>query len=164
MNREEKDLYNENDLFIYCDNKIITVKSSESSIPSDDPKAIDKLNKRLEKLQKEKIKVKNREHEYYELPYINTEIKNIEDRIEDIIQLAKLDFEDMIFPDWKIIYNKELDKIQIYFNKKPDNEILWILEYRGFRKKRNQKAWQRSFNTDTIYRAKNIAEEIQNRK
>lgn len=115
-------------------------------------------------MQEEKEKVKSREHEYYELPYINTEIRNIKDRIRDIKYLKALEFEDMIFTDWRIIHNQELDKIQIFFDKEPDNEILWILEYRGFRYRKAQEAWQLSFNTETVYLAKIIAEEIENRK
>lgn len=156
--------YREDELFMYFKDKIIVVKSSETNIFSDDPRVIEKLKERINRLQKEKEKVKAREHCYYELPYINTEIRKIQSRIEYEKYLKDLEFEDMIFDGWKIIYNKELDKIQIFFDRKPDNDILWILEYRGFRWRKKLGAWQLSFNTETVYLAKTIAEEIQNRR
>lgn len=164
MNIKEDKIIKENDLFVYCNNRITTVKSSKCSIFSCDPKAIEKLEKRIILLQEEKEKVKAREHCYYELPYINTEIENIRNRIRDIKDLKSLEFENMIFADWRIVHNKEFDKIQIFFDKKPDDDVLWILEYRGFRYRKNQGAWQLSFNSRTVYLAKTIAEEIENRK
>ena len=137
------------------------VLKKNNAISSDDPRAIEKLEQKLDVLNKQKIEVKSRKHEYYELPYINAEIKRIKTRIRELKELDELDFEDIEFTGGKVIRNKELNRIQILFDYKPNENIRTILKSNGFKWARSQGAWQRLFNKSGIYAAKYVIKQIQ---
>lgn len=134
---------------------------NDSVISSDDPQAIPKLEKKLEQLEKQKIAIKAREHEWYELPYINKDIKRIKDRIQELKELDEIEFEDITFNGGKVIHNKEINRIQILFDDIPDEETRTLLKSRGFKWSRYEKAWQRLFNKNGIYAAKQVLEKLE---
>lgn len=132
-----------------------------NAISSDDPKAIEKLEQKLNVLNKQKLEVKSRKHEYYELPYINAEIKRIKTRIRQLKELDELDFKDIEFIGGKVIRNKEVNRVQIIFDDKPNEKIREILKSHGFKWARSQEAWQRLFNKSAIYSAKCVVNKMQ---
>ncbi len=146
----------------YYDNKVASIDNN-SAISSDDPQAIQKLEQKLEQLEKQKIAIKAREHQWYELPYINKDIKRIKDRIQELKELDELNFEDIIFNGGKVVHNKEINRIQILFDDIPDETIRTLLKSHGFKWSRYEQAWQRLFNKNGINAAKYVIEKIENK-
>lgn len=144
----------------YYENKVDTIESNKS-ISLDDPKAIEKLQNKLERLEHERENIKARPHATWELQNIGAEIRRIKKRIEQIKDLEELDFKDIVFTGGKAILNKEVNRIQILFDDKPSEEVRNILKHRGFKWSRYEKAWQRLFNKNTIYATNRAIEEIQ---
>lgn len=144
----------------YYENKVDTIESNKS-ISLDDPKAIEKLQNKLERLEHERENIKARPHATWELQNIGAEIRRIKKRIEQIKDLEELDFKDIEFTGGKAILNKEVNRIQILFDDKPSEEVRDILKHRGFKWSRYEKAWQRLYNKNTIYATNRAIEEIQ---
>ncbi len=144
----------------YYDNKVEAIENN-NSISSDDPKAIEKLQARIEQLEKAKIEVKARPHEWYELPYLNADIRRLKDRIKEIQELEELQFEEITFNGGRAILNRDINRIQILFDDKPSEEVRNILKHRGFKWSRYEQAWQRLYNKNTIYATNRAIEEIQ---
>ena len=144
----------------YYDNKVEAIENN-NSISSDDPKAIEKLEARIEELEKAKVEVKARPHEWYELPYLNADIRRAKERIKEIQELEELQFEEITFTGGKAILNRDINRIQILFDDKPSEEVRNILKHRGFKWSRYEQAWQRLYNKNTIYATNRAIEEIQ---
>ena len=121
-----------------------------SSISSDDPEAIQKLENELERLEKTRELTKKTEHTTYELNYISADIRRVKARIKELKELEQIKFKEIILKNGTIIHNKEKNRIQILFNDIPDEEIRAKLKHNGFKWARNDKAWQRLFNTNAI--------------
>ena len=136
----------------YYRNKLNNI-DNEGVISSDDPKAIEKLEEKIKILEQQKEIVKAREHEYYELPYINADIRRLKDRIKELRELEEMNFQDIIFTGGKVIQNKEINRIQILFDDKPNDDIRVILKHHGFKWARSQGAWQRLFNKNRHLRS-----------
>lgn len=130
-------------------------------ISSDDPKAIEKLEKKIEDLEEYRKRVKSREHATYELQNISQEIRRLKARIKELKILDELDFQDIIFKGGKAIHNKEQNRIQILFDDKPNEEVRTLLKRYGFKWARSQNAWQRLFNKNGIYAVKCVIEQLE---
>lgn len=130
-------------------------------ISSDDPKAIEKLEKKIEDLEEYRKRVKSREHDTYELQNISQEIRRLKVRIKELKILDELDFQDIIFEGGKAIHNKEQNRIQILFDDKPNEEVRTLLKRYGFKWARSQNAWQRLFNKNGIYAVKCVIEQLE---
>ena len=143
----------------YYSDKVESMQNS-NIISSDDPKAIEKLEEKLQTLEKYKEKVKAREHQSYELDYINAEIRRIKDRTKELKELDEIDFQDINFSGGKVIHNKDENRIQIIFDSIPDEDTRTLLKHKGFKWARSQGAWQRLFNKNGIYAAKYVVNKI----
>ena len=144
----------------YYENKVDTIENN-NSISLDDPRAIEKLQDKLERLEHGRENIKARPHSTWELQNIGAEIRRIKKRIEQIKDLEELDFKDIVFTGGKAILNKEVNRIQILFDDKPSEEVRNILKHRGFKWSRYENAWQRLYNKNTIYATNRAIEEIQ---
>ena len=144
----------------YYDNKVDTIENNKS-ISLDDPRAIEKLQDKLQRLEHERENIKSRPHATWELQNIGAEIRRIKERIKQIRELEELDFKDIEFTGGKAILNKEINRIQILFDNKPSEEVRNILKHRGFKWSRYEQAWQRLYNKNTIYATNRAIEEIQ---
>ena len=160
MNKSIEKSIQEDEKADYYANKIESMQN-DNVISSDDPKAIEKLEQKLESLEKYKTEVKSREHEPYELYNLNSEIKRIKDRIKELKELEALDFEDITFSNGKVIHNKNINRVQFIFDSIPDEEVRTILKRHGFKWSRYEKAWQRLFNKNGIRAVKYVLERIE---
>jgi len=149
----------ENQKADYYDNKVAIIDNN-SVISSDDPKAIQKLEEKLQVLENEKAKIKARPHQTWELQNLNQQIRNIKDRIQQLKDLDELEFEDIVFNGGRVVHNKEINRIQILFDDIPDEEIRTSLKSHSFKWSRYEKAWQRLFNKNGIYAAKRIVDKL----
>lgn len=144
----------------YYRNKVDNIDNSKV-ISSDDPQAIEKLQTRIEELEKAKEEVKARPHEWYELQYLNADIRRLKDRIKEIQELEELQFEDITFTGGKAILNRDINRLQLLFDDKPDEETRTLLKKHGFKWSRYEQAWQRLYNRNGIYAVRYVIEEIQ---
>ena len=160
MNKDIEKSIEEDEKCNYYADKVETMQNN-SIISSDDPKAIEKLEQKLESLEKYKTEVKSREHEPYELYNLNSEIKRIKDRIKELKELETLDFEDITFSNGKVIHNKNINRVQFIFDSIPNEEVRTILKRHGFKWSRYEKAWQRLFNKNGIRAVKYVLERIE---
>ena len=143
----------------YYEDKINAIDNN-NSIYSDDPRAIEKLQNKLERLEEQRKQIKAREHETYELTNIGAEIRRVKQRIENIKELEQLKFEDIEFKGGKVIHNREQNRIQFIFESIPNEDIRTELKHRGFKWARTQGAWQRLFNKNGIYEANRVLEKL----
>ena len=146
----------------YYRNKVDNIDNSKV-ISSDDPQAIEKLQARIEELEKAKEEVKARPHEWYELPYLNADIRRAKERIKEIQELEELQFEDIIFTGGKAILNREINRLQFLFDTKPDEETRTLLKKHGFKWSRYEQAWQRLYNRNGIYAVNYVVKIINER-
>ena len=143
----------------YYRNKLENIDNNKV-ISSDDPKAIEKLEKKLEMLEQRKVEIKSREHNWYELPYANAEIKRVKERIKQLKELDSIDLEDITFKGGKVVHNREINRVQIVFDDIPEENIRTLLKSNGFRWARSEGAWQRLLNKNSIGVAEYIVKQI----
>lgn len=58
----------------------------------------------------------------------------------------------------KVVNNQTLDRLQIFFDSIPADDVRTALKSRGFRWSPREKAWQRQYTRDAVYAANNILE------
>ncbi|MDO4563348.1 MAG: DUF3560 domain-containing protein [Clostridia bacterium] len=90
-------------------------------------------------------------------------IKQVKDRIKELESKDELSFEPIEFDGGRIEANKEINRIQIFFDDIPNEEIRSEMKSRGFHfSKYNGNAWQRQLNSNGLYAAKKVLEKIEN--
>lgn len=97
----------------------------------------------------------------YEFTKNYQKMRRIKLRIWGLEKLRELDFEPVEFETGKVVANREINRIQFFFDGKPDEETRGVLKSWGFRFSRtNNNAWQRQFNSKGIYAAKKVLEKL----
>ncbi len=94
---------------------------------------------------------------FFYLASSNQEIRRIENRIESLKRQAMTDYGD----GWKFDggiakANREISRLQIFFDVIPDDEMREKLRGRGFKWSPKNKAWQRLLSVDAIWTAKTL--------
>lgn len=132
-------------------------ESAENSkvIYNDDPNAIEKLKRKLERLENQRNNIKAREHEQWELTNIGANIRETKRRIERLERLETIKFEDIGFNNGRAIHNKKINRIQLLFDDIPNEDIRKELKRNGFHWSKYECAWQREF-TENAIKATNI--------
>lgn len=142
-------------------------KSIENSnvIYNDDPNALQKLNEKLEYLEKQRELIKADEnHTGWQLQNIGARIRETKRRIARLEKLEEIEFADREFNGGKIIHNKETNRIQILFNNIPSEEIRSHLKHRGFHWSRRESAWQREFTENAIKSTNILIKDVLNKE
>lgn len=147
----------------FYSNRAETAEKSKV-IYSDDPKAIEKLKEKLERLENERNLIKAREHYKWELANIGATIRETKKRIERLERLEEIRVEDVEFDNCKVIHNKEINRIQFLFNEIPNENIRRELKSNGFHWSRKEQAWQREFNQNCIRATNRIVKDNFNKK
>jgi hypothetical protein len=161
-------------------------------ISADDPDVIQKLQSRLEELQKshETMKATNayyRKHktlegcpnltpetikalnevmakykhhtlpfESYTLSNNNASIKRLQDRIEEVNRKNKSEYAGWDFDGGNVKVNKCDNRLQIFFDSKPDEDVRSELKSNGFRWSPKAGAWQRQLTNNALHSAKRM--------
>ena len=94
--------------------------------------------------------------ETYRLSNNNAEIRRLKERIETLKKQKETTFEGWKFEGGEVVLNKELNRLQIIFEDKPDEELRGELKSHGFRWAPSQQAWQRQFTNNALYAIKRI--------
>ena len=159
-------------------------------ISADDPQAVQKLEKKLESLEKsqETMKAVNayyRKHKTLDgCPYLSSEqleklkadmtsswhlgdkpfatwalsnnsaeIRRVKDRIKSLSQQKGIGFVGWEFDGGKVEANTEANRLQIFFEDKPDEATREALKNNGFRWSPKAGAWQRQLTSNAYYAA-----------
>jgi len=159
-------------------------------ISADDPQAIEKLQSKLDELEKLQVMMKDINAYYrknktldgypnmspkiveqikiymsfgdkpyptYALANNNAEIRRLKKRISDLNQRDETTYAGWEFNGGKVEMNKQENRLQVFFEGKPDEDIRTILKKNGFHWSPKAKAWQRQLTDKAIYVAKNLA-------
>ena len=158
-------------------------------ISADDPAAIEKLQKKLDGLERSQLIMKEvnayyRKHgkldgcallspdqiqkmkasmaanwrsdprpfESYQLTNNNAEIRRVKTRIEQLSKQAQREFSGWEFDGGRVEMNREDNRLQVFFDGKPDADTRAELKSSGFRWAPSVGAWQRQL-TDNAIRA-----------
>lgn len=92
----------------------------------------------------------------FQLKNNNAEIRRLEKRIEELEQAAEEEDEEFEYEDFQVLYNTKDNRVQIFFNKKPEDYIRTALKQHGFKWSRNNEAWQRHLNAEGKYAHQNF--------
>lgn len=89
----------------------------------------------------------------------NANIKRVKQRIKELEQKATdTTLTGWIFENGSIVANKELNRLQILFDEKPEEELRTKLKRNGFKWSPSQGVWQRLLNRNAIYAVRRIEE------
>lgn len=91
---------------------------------------------------------------------INQEIRRLKERKKGLEELDELNFQDIEFNGGKAILNRDVNRLQILFDDKPDENTRNILKHYGFKWARSEGAWQRLYNKNGIYAVKHVINEL----
>lgn len=112
--------------------------------------------KRLTSYIEKDYNAEKRPYNSFTLTNNNAKIKHTKERIAE---LEKKDFlKGWKFESGKVIVNKEVNRLQIVFDEKPEEELRAKLKLNGFKWSPSQNAWQRLLNQNAVRAVKRIEE------
>ena len=94
--------------------------------------------------------------ESYQLSNNNAEIRRLKNRITALTRRKELGYVGWEFDGGRVEANTADNRLQIFFDEKPDKEIREELKGNGFRYAPSAEAWQRQLNDNAIYAADRI--------
>lgn len=87
----------------------------------------------------------------------NANIRRVRQRIEELEKAAESPAPDgWSFDGGEVVMNKEMNRVQIFYDDKPDADVRANLKSYGFRWAPSVKAWQRQLNRNGIYAAQKV--------
>jgi len=98
----------------------------------------------------------------YQMTNNNAMIKNTKDRIAQLEAKHKQSQEvdggskEYEFPDGKVVVNYAEERVQLFYNEKPNSETIEKLKRNGFKWSYTNEAWQRMITNATFYDVQNI--------
>ena len=92
----------------------------------------------------------------YALTNNNANIRRIECRIQQLTRAQEVGYRGWEFEGGKVIPNTDLNRLQIFFDEIPPEEVRSALKGWGFRWARSDGAWQRQLTGNAIYAASHI--------
>ena len=96
---------------------------------------------------------KNKPFQSFELSNNNAEIRRIRERIEQLKQHEEKSFVGWEFDGGRVEANKTDNRLQIFFDEKPDDAARAELKANGFKWAPSAGAWQRQLNNNAYYAA-----------
>lgn len=142
---------------------------NNSSISSDDPEAIVKLKAKLKGLEtyRQKIKDYNKEakkegkekYASYILTNLGANIRSVKQRITFLESQQNKENKEYEKKGIRIVENVEVNRLQMFFDGKPSDEIRSTLKSNGFRWSPNNGCWQRmGVHNGSMYALENVLE------
>ena len=95
-------------------------------------------------------------YESYELSNNNAVIRQTKARIEELTRQAETVYEGWRFDGGKVKMDREINRLQVFFDEKPSRETCSAMRHSGFRWAPSVGAWQRQLNDNAIYAAKHL--------
>lgn len=87
----------------------------------------------------------------YDLSNNNAEIKRLQKRIAEITRNREVGFVGWKFEGGEAVINNDLNRLQLFFDERPDKERCSVLKRKGFHWSPREGAWQRQLNDNAIY-------------
>jgi len=141
-----------------------------TSISSDDPEAVDKLEIKLVKLEERREEYKDHNKKArkektdqlprYMLTNLGANIRTVKKRIEILKQRAEMITTEKEINGIKIVNNTEENRLQMFFDGKPRDEIRIKLKSYGFKWSRFNGCWQRHLSSQAAWMADEIAQVV----
>ena len=139
-------------------------------ISSDDPKAKDKLEAKLEYLQEKHqsyldFNKKARKENTNQLPsYVlansNQNMKSIKDRLKLLEKISSISETGYYFNSGEVRFDKQDNRIRIFFDEIPKDDVRTRLKGNGFKWSPKNQAWQRQLTPQGINRTKQLFKDI----
>jgi len=149
----------------YYANKADATKNN-NAISSDNPEAIDLLREKLIKLEGQRTAIKDfnkkarknktEQQSPYMLANLGDNIATVKKRIVYLEKLDKIEEKEETINGVVLKTNKDDNRVQLFFDGKPDEDIRTILKRNGFRWSPYNGCWQRQLNAWSIKIAKEI--------
>lgn len=136
-----------------------------TAIYSDDPEAIKLLKQNIAGI--EKIKEKNSKKkgvERFVMTNLNTRLRSAKKRLVELEAHRNDKTTELTIGGIKIIDNVEDNRVQIFFDGKPEESVRRDLKYNGFRWTPSKGCWQRHRSSTAIIKANNILNSIDKKK
>lgn len=92
----------------------------------------------------------------WQLSNNSAEIRRVKARIEQLTQQRRIAYVGWKFDDGTVEANQEENRLQIFFDQKPDDETRTALKANSFRWAPSAGAWQRQLNDNAIWAADRI--------
>lgn len=92
----------------------------------------------------------------YELSNNNQEIHRVQDRIKHLTEVQELGYTGWEFDGGRVEANAEKNRLQVFFDEIPSEEVRKDMKGWGFRWARSEGAWQRQLTDNAIYAASRI--------
>lgn len=139
-------------------------------ISSDDPLAKEKLQAKLEFLErnhqayKEYNKKARANGEEPLAPYVlqnsNQNIKSVKDRLALLDKMDNIKDVGYYFNEGEVRFDKEDNRVKIFFDTKPNEDVRNELKSHAFKWSPNNMCWQRKLTPDAIYMTKRMFKDI----
>lgn len=103
----------------------------------------------------------------YQLQNNNANIRRVKQRIQELkdklVRACEAPVENQGYPELglTVVYNREIDRLQLVFDSKPSESIRNILKSNGFRWSPSESAWQRQLNNSSEYLVQRIITQLQ---
>lgn len=92
----------------------------------------------------------------YVLSNNNQEIRRLQERVKQLAEARELGYQGWEFDGGKVIANADKNRLQIFFDEIPSEEVRQDLKGHGFRWARSEGAWQRQLTDNAIYAASRV--------
>ena len=92
----------------------------------------------------------------YALSNNNQNINTVKKRIAQLTEAKELGYQGWEFDGGKVVANADMNRLQIFFDAIPDEEVRKELKGQGFKWARSVGAWQRQLTDNAIYAARRI--------
>ena len=93
----------------------------------------------------------------YLLSNNSQEIRRLKERIQKLTEARELGYQGWVFDGGEVVANSEKNRLQIFFDEIPGEDVRQELKGRGFKWARSEGAWQRQLTDNAIYAASRIA-------
>lgn len=145
--------------------------ANNTAISSDDPEAVTKLEAKLAKMEEQRTKIKEfnkaarkagtETQPGWVLSNLGANIRRVKQRIEQLKrEQAVPAAAPVLVGGFTLVEDKEINRVQLKFNKKPGPDTRRVLKTWGFRWAPSQGAWQRQLNNTGRHAAQVVAREI----
>ena len=92
----------------------------------------------------------------YVLSNNNQEIRRLQERVKQLAEARELGYQGWEFDGGRVVANADKNRLQIFFDEIPGEEVRQDLKGRGFRWARSEGAWQRQLTDNAIYAASRV--------
>lgn len=92
----------------------------------------------------------------YALANNNQNINTVKKRIARLTEAKELGYQGWEFDGGRVVANADVNRLQIFFDEIPDEEVRKELKGRGFKWAQSVGAWQRQLTDNAIYAASRV--------